>query len=474
MSDKNLGPVILERKTYFTRCLEDHLYCQTTYKQLTQEEAEERTKETRRSLNYIRLHHRDDLTEAENLFFQRNAKLGHRLPQFYITIKVHKSSYKTRPIISCIGSFLNAFSKWLDHRFKTLISLSPTYIKNSAQIIEELKEIGPLPSQATLFTCDAISMYTNIDSSHGPEIIAKWIEDFKEEIPDDFPTDFFIKVLKIVMNSNIFQFDNTYWLQTCGTAMGTSCACAYATLYWAYMERKYIIPKWKQHLPFIRRFIDDKFGIWTGTQEEFQSFTADLNSYCQLKWTTDGLSTSVNFLDLTIYIDKNRNIITKTFQKECNLHLYIPPHSAHPPGVLKSIVYGNLRRYWHQNTYTTDFISIAKQFANRLIARGHNQDVIYELFVNAAKKLDGFLDSRNNKKGNNTLYLHWTWHPRDISRAKLRLLYNETLSNYSGFDSLTIAYSRAKNLRDSLMTIRLSEPEGTNISNLINGIRRGT
>ncbi len=140
------------------------------------------------------------------------------------------------------------------------------------------------------------------------------------------------------MNSNVFQFDDTYWLQTCGTAMGTSCACAYATLYWAYMERKHIIPKWIQHLPFIRRFIDDKFGIWIGIQEEFQSFTADLDSYCQLKWTTDSLSTSENFLDLTIYINKNRSIMTKTFQKECNLHLNILPHSAHPPGVRKSIV----------------------------------------------------------------------------------------------------------------------------------------
>jgi hypothetical protein len=81
--------------------------------------------------------------------------------------------------------------------------------------------------------------------------------------------------------------------------MGTSCACAYATLYWGYIERKYIITKWEQKLPFLHRFIDDKFGIWLGSSEDFLNFTNDLNSYYQLQWETTGLKSSVDFLDLS-------------------------------------------------------------------------------------------------------------------------------------------------------------------------------
>ncbi len=70
LSDKNLGPVIMERDTYFKHCLEDHLYCRTTYRQLTEEEATQRVSLTRRILNQLRLDHHKDLSDSENKYFQ--------------------------------------------------------------------------------------------------------------------------------------------------------------------------------------------------------------------------------------------------------------------------------------------------------------------------------------------------------------------------------------------------------------------
>ncbi len=296
---------------------------------------------------------------------------------------------------------------------------SPTYTKDSFPVLPELKAINQLPPNAKLFTCDAVSMYTNIDSTHGIQVIMNWIEEYLEEIPTNFPKELFLRILQIIMTSNIFQLDDTYWLQTCGTSMGTSCTCAYATLYWAYMERKFIIPKWEQKLLLLCRFIDEKFGIWLGTRDEFNSFIIEINSYCQLQWTSEKTSTSVNFLDLTISIGKNRSVTTETFQKPINLHLYISPHSAHPPEVLKSIVYGNLRRYWLQNTNVEDYVSITKQFASHLIARGYNPNKIYDLFIQAANKLDKLIAAKQHNDNSDTIYLPWTWHPRDVSRSKL-------------------------------------------------------
>jgi hypothetical protein len=137
--------------------------------------------------------------------------------------------------------------------------------------------------------------------------------------------------------------------------------------------------------------------------------------------------------------------------------------------VLKSLIYGNLRRYWLQNTCVEDYITVAKQFANRLTARGYDSQKINNLFLQAAKKLDDLTTTtkKQNSSNDDTIYLHWTWHPRDISKRKLRLIFNSTLKEKSGFNNLIIAYSRAKNLRDSLTKTTLSEPEGKKASNFL-------
>jgi hypothetical protein len=77
-----------------------------------------------------------------------------------------------------------------------------------------------------------------------------------------------LKALDIVMNRNVFQFDDTYWHQHIGTAMGTPCACSYATLSYAIHELLQVLPLFTASPPFLKCFIDDMLGIWTGKEEK--------------------------------------------------------------------------------------------------------------------------------------------------------------------------------------------------------------
>jgi hypothetical protein len=369
--------------------------------------------------------------------------------------------------VSCVGSFAEIFSKWLDVQLKKLLPLSPTYLQDSNQVLDELEALGPLPPDAKLFTADAVSMYTNIDTCHALMVFSHWFRDYSDEIPTDFPKELFLKILELVMTRNVFSFDDTYWLQTAGTAMGTSTACVYATMYYAQHERTSILPTYGDQLPYFKRFIDDIIGIWIGGDSPaWTQFQSDL-SFGSLRWETSKLSNSVVFLDLAISIDPDsRRLITRTYQKPMNLFLYIPPTSAHAHGVLKSIVYGNLQRFWRQNTHRSDFIQVAGQFAQHLIARGHDPDIIRDLFLEVGKRLSQNPTSCTNVDPRKTLFFHWEYHPNGISRRNIRRAYQEICAGDSGFlfNRFVVAFSRAPNLRDALMPTRLSEPAGSRAS----------
>ena len=131
----------------------------------------------------------------------------------------------------------------------------------------------------------------------------------------------------------------------------------------------YHCPDITRAILFYRRLIDDAFMIVdTSLLPEgvmaaaFAKALEKIMQFGSLKWEAENVTTEVNFLYLTLTMSPNGYIRSRTYMKPLNLHLYIPPHSAHPKGVLKSLVFGNVQRYWQQNTERSDFIRIAKDF----------------------------------------------------------------------------------------------------------------
>jgi hypothetical protein len=165
----------------------------------------------------------------------------------------------------------------------------------------------------------------------------------------------------------------------------------------------------------------------------------------------------------------------KDISEAKNLHLYIPAASAHPEAFFQGTVMGNVIRYWKQNMSITVFGQLLTQFAERLCCLGHETRTVTEGIEKATKYIDeGLLSCLNSTKvsttNKRTLFLHWQYHPNDITRQELRRLYDETLAGKDGFDKMTICYSRPRNLREALTKTSLSEPEGERVSDLINSL----
>ena len=114
-ADKNLGPVILERSTYTKRVLHDHLGDGTTYRQLSAIDATEGVNSCARQVEaFITAHTKRNkeggigLTSEDETYLERSMNVKDRFSYFYITAKIHKTPWKTRPIVSAAGSILHS------------------------------------------------------------------------------------------------------------------------------------------------------------------------------------------------------------------------------------------------------------------------------------------------------------------------------------------------------------------------------
>jgi len=327
--DKNLGPAVMDTISYVKQVLKEHLLSKD-YRQLTKEEAQNSMELLKVTLKAAIENNSSHLSESELTYFKQSLACRFRLPIFYGLPKVHKNPFSLWPVVSTTNSLLAIFSTWLDYKMKALLPYVQSYIKNSMSVIQDRKQLQ-IPDNALLFSPDAVSMYTNIDTQQAILSMRSFIHDNTKNIPNDFHTTLFLQLLEIIMTNNVFSFDDTFWLQLSGTAMGTPAACSYATITYRQHENSQILPKFGQRLLYYKSYTDDIFGVWIPSETDdntvWEQFKTELNNWAGLHWKIEDRSNKTVFLDLNIQLIKTK--ITSTFQKDLNLYLYIPLLSAH-------------------------------------------------------------------------------------------------------------------------------------------------
>jgi hypothetical protein len=225
-------------------------------------------------------------------------------PRFYLTFKIHKTPLKTRHIVSVSGSLPHALGRWLDDQLQPLVRQLPSVIASSWELKNRLEKLPPLPAHARLFTCDAVLMYTSIDTNHALEVITKFLQNHQLAI--GLPAKAVIAGLELIMCWNIFQFGDTYWKQLSGTAMGTPPVCVYVTLYFAIHELAMPVA-FQDCLALYHRYIDDGICIWTGAKQQWPAFKQWSNSFGTLRWTLTEPSLKIDYLAHN-YSDRCQNV----------------------------------------------------------------------------------------------------------------------------------------------------------------------
>ena len=113
--------------------------------------------------------------------------------------------------------------------------------------------------------------------------------------------------------------------------MGIICAPAYANIFMANFELKYIYPYIKDKTKMFLRFIDYLFVIWTVSEQELLDFMKDLNKkHPSIKFEFNYSRTKIEFLDVLVCKDHKNMPHTAIYRKQTNRQNYLDARSKHP------------------------------------------------------------------------------------------------------------------------------------------------
>ena len=211
-----------------------------------------------------------------------------------------------------------------------------SYIKDTKDFLEKLP--NKIDKKSILVPFDVENLYSNIPHKLGLTAISFWLNKYPNELPNRIRKDFILEGIKLILENNSFCFNDTYFLQTKGTAIGTKFAPIYATLVLAYLEETmYIQSEIEFDSDFqtflesnFKRYLDDCFLIFTRTEQELEKFHTFLNTlHPSINFTIDKSKTCLPFLD-TLIINHNGQLQSDIFYKPTDSKQYLLYTSCHP------------------------------------------------------------------------------------------------------------------------------------------------
>ena len=419
---------------------------------------------------------------------------------FYLTYKVHKDPLKTRPVVSTCGCISYALGQWVDMMLQPMAQAQRSYFKDSFALKKLLNTYTP-PANSSIFSFDAVSMYSNINSDACLIVMTEYLRKETTKKKFKYHPDALIEAIGIILRSNVMKFGDIFVKQTSGVAMGICPAPPLATLFFAFHE-DVVFDKWKHCISFNRRFIDDGLAVWLhqSTIEEdekcWQAFQDDINDYHGLKWTFTKREKSVDFMDMKISI-QNNEIVTDLFEKKMALYLYIPPHSAHPPGVLTGLIMGQVFRIFNLCSNVKDMQRHILNFHDRLCRRGYSHKDLLPLFEKAAKNAEAFKNKSEEEKerekiqkeeaAKKRIFLHLKYHPNDPKSSTIQRLFKNCIMHPPGqkpfneienddghqipLERLTVCYSTHPNLGALFSYRKICKRKGLKVSSFLNGMK---
>ncbi|XP_073429861.1 uncharacterized protein [Dendrobates tinctorius] len=267
-------------------------------------------------------------------------------PVLYTLPKIHKNLHNPpgRPIVASTDSILNPLSIFLEKILTPFTHTTKSFILDTGDFLNKIRSINSVSPSSILCTFDVNSLYTSITHDKGIEAVRLTLME-ANTAPDTQAL--CLDLLNIVLRENFFRFQDDFFIQTCGTAMGSNVAPAYANLYMDKFERDYIYanPLFQEFATVWLRYIDDIFCIWGGDSTSLSKFYDTINNARhELKFTMSHNLESISFLDTRVKKDAQGTLSSDLYTKPTDCNNLLLYDSCHPRSTRNSLPRSQFKR----------------------------------------------------------------------------------------------------------------------------------
>lgn len=457
--DKGLGTAIFNKREYITLATTQHLNDHSTYTHLSKNPLIQ-------TVNTIKAIIKNEITSnnlPQSTANQLMPKSPYQLGKFYILPKLHKNKLQTRPIISNINHPTSNISEFLHKQMLKTTTTTQTYIKNSFELKEQLKNIK-IDKNTIIITADIESLYTNIPQETGSQIVTDTMYDNNNEYKPTIKKPTFKTLLRNLLKHNIFEFNNKYYIQKNGTAMGTKMAPTYANIYLKHYEDIWLkMTTFKDNIILFKRYIDDILIIYNNQNNNIESFVEEIKTqiYGPQKLTVEYNNHKLNFLDINIHLNQyNNSITTSLYQKPFKNQQLLPQTSNHPIHIINNITKQALNRinklcdkYSDKRLESNSLLATAHQAGYNFNDTKRQMNKIIKFNNNITKRSQNFINKNKNQQPGPIIKLNYS---NDI--IPLVRFIKQHWSNKTKFlkqPNPLIIYNTQKSIQQHLITAKV-------------------
>ncbi|CAF1506685.1 unnamed protein product [Adineta ricciae] len=269
------------------------------------------------------------------------------LAHLYFIPKAHKVNTPLRPIVSSIKAAATGVSHFLDQILRPLydqVAKSSTFINDIDFVrqLEHYRDSGRFRLTTTFVTFDVTDLYTMIP--HNGFLIA--LGHFLERHSTNhrihgMTIDTIMKLARLVLTTNCFAFNNKYYEQIRGGAMGSPLTMTLANIYMLEWEQP-LIKYQKSQNELYGRYIDDVF-MTTNSLSQMNTQLNEIEVKDPNIKIIRSAGTAMEFLDVYVR-NENGQLKTCVYHKPAAEPYILPFLSEHPRHVHRNTIKGALFR----------------------------------------------------------------------------------------------------------------------------------